>query len=111
MFALLSTLTGMASGLVPTLVKMANARAEHKREMETLRYQGELQKQLGTIRLEETQVQTASDDKKAAYKHDIAIGEGASQWVINIRTLQRPFIGLLVLILFGFIVPFGCYGH
>jgi hypothetical protein len=47
-----------------------------------------------------------SDEMKAIYTHDAAIGEGASQWVINLRASVRPvvtygFFILLVLIDIG----------
>jgi hypothetical protein len=47
-------------------------------------------------------------ERQALYAHDIAIGQGASQWVINMRAVVRPAItfglfGLLVFVdIFGF---------
>jgi hypothetical protein len=56
---------------------------------------------------EVTMAQTALAEKQALYAHDIAIGEGASRWVINARAMVRPVITYGMFGLLCFINVFG----
>jgi hypothetical protein len=38
------------------------------------------------------QTQTAGEERQALYAHDIEIGKGASQWMINLRSSVRPVV-------------------
>ena len=60
------------------------------------------------IHTEQLQIQTASQERVALYQHDIEIGKGASQWVINLRACVRPVItlGLFFLLVFVDIAGF-----
>jgi len=66
------------------------------------------QERVEAIHTEQLQIQAATDERQALYAHDIEIGKGASQWVINARAIVRPAItfgmfGLLVFVdVFGF---------
>jgi hypothetical protein len=42
--------------------------------------------------LEQIQTQTAAEERQALYEHDMKIGEGASQWMINLRASVRPVV-------------------
>jgi len=44
------------------------------------------------IKLEQIQTKTAGEEPKALYQHDIEIGKGASQWMINLRASVRPVV-------------------
>ena len=57
---------------------------------------------------EQQMAQLAMQETQALYAHDIAIGQGASQWVINLRALVRPMItyGLFLLLVFVDIAGF-----
>jgi hypothetical protein len=44
------------------------------------------------IKLEQIQTQTDADERQALYQHDIEIGRGASQWMINLRASVRPVV-------------------
>jgi hypothetical protein len=46
-------------------------------------------------------------ERQALYAHDIAIGQGASQWVVNARAMVRPAITYGLFVLFGFVEIFG----
>ena len=61
------------------------------------------QTRIEEIKLDEIKTQSASDEKifiigaqqsemQAIYAHDSAIGKGASQWMVNLRTSVRPVI-------------------
>ena len=51
--------------------------------------------------------QTALQEKQALYAHDIAIGQGASTWVVNARSMVRPAITYGMFALLCFINIFG----
>jgi hypothetical protein len=75
------------------------------------------QQHIEEIKLDEIKTQTQSAEKvslidaqkaemNAIYAHDVAIGQGASQWMVNYRTGVRPtitygFFGLLMLVEIG----------
>ncbi|CAB4197254.1 hypothetical protein UFOVP1317_1, partial [uncultured Caudovirales phage] len=46
-------------------------------------------------------------ERQALYAHDIAIGQGASTWVVNARAMVRPAITYGMFILFAFVEIFG----
>jgi len=60
------------------------------------------QARIEEIRTDQVAMQTAVQERQALYAHDIEIGKGASQWVINIRALVRPLItyGMFLMLLF-----------
>lgn len=97
MLSIFSSLLGVVGGVVPTALKMVNASIEHKQEIELMKLQAETQKELGSTRLEQTKYETSAKTVSAAYRHDTAMAGNASQWVVNIRALCRPFLSILVL--------------
>jgi hypothetical protein len=54
------------------------------------------------IRTDQVAMQTAVQERQALYAHDIEIGKGASQWVVNMRASVRPVItyGMFSMLLF-----------
>jgi hypothetical protein len=60
------------------------------------------QARIEEIRTDQVAMQTAVQERQALYAHDIEIGKGASQWVVNIRALVRPLItyGMFLMLLF-----------
>jgi hypothetical protein len=119
MFTLLSTLLSFLSGGLPKILDMFQDHSDkkHEREMAQMQMDQQMrmqqaglvaQEHIEEIHTEQVKVQAAVDERKALYEHDIAIGQGASQWVINIRASVRPLItfglfGLLVFVdIFGF---------
>ena len=119
MLTLFTTLISFLTGGLPKLLDFFQDRGDKKQELAILQLQMaqqlELQKagfqsqvQLEEIKYDEVKLQTASAETTALYAHDMAIGQGASQWVINFRSIVRPAItfglfGLLVFVdIFGF---------
>jgi len=43
-------------------------------------------------------METQAQERTAMYQHDIEIGKGASQWVINLRASVRPMVTYLFVI-------------
>ena len=62
----------------------------------------EAQQRVEEVHLQGQLVEAAATERSALYAHDIAIGQGASQWMINLRAGVRPLItyGLFLLLVF-----------
>ena len=113
MLTLLSTLISFLMGGLPKLLdffqdradkshEMAMARLQTERELELRKAGFEAQQRVEEIRVEGQMIEAASAERSALYAHDIAIGQGASQWMINLRAGVRPLItyGLFLLLVF-----------
>lgn len=114
MLTLASTFISFLMGGLPKLLDFFQDRSDKKHELELAKLQIDrelqlaaagyaAQQQIESIKLEEIQNQTAAatqqtligaqkSEMNAIYAHDIAIGQGASQWMINYRTSVRPTI-------------------
>jgi hypothetical protein len=75
------------------------ARMQTEREMQMLKEGYIAQARVEEIRTEQIAIQTAEKEREALYSHDIAIGQGASQWVINLRASVRPMVTYLFVLL------------
>ena len=127
MFTLLTTVVSFLSGGVPKILDFFQDRADKKQELALaqLQIQRELelkkagleaqdriehiQTELLQINAEVSQAQTAMQERQALYAHDIALGQGASTWVINLRAMVRPFITYGMFLMFVFVEVFGFY--
>lgn len=113
MITLFTTLISFLAGGLPKLLgffqdradkshEMAMARLQTERELELRKAGFEAQQRVEEIRVEGQMIEAASAERSALYAHDIAIGQGASQWMINLRAGVRPLItyGLFLLLVF-----------
>lgn len=124
MLTLLSSLISFLMGGLPKVLDFFQDRSDKKHEIELAKMQTERELQLlqagyaaqqrvEEIKLDEIKAETASTEKtalidaqksemEAVYAHDIAIGQGASQWMVNYRTGVRPTItyGFFLLLVF-----------
>jgi hypothetical protein len=125
MITLLTTLLSFLAGGLPKLLgffqdradkahELNLARMQIERELELRRAGFEAQARVEEIRTDQLQItadvstqQFALQEKQALYAHDIAIGEGASRWVINARAMVRPAITYGMFGLLCFINIFG----
>ena len=118
MLTLLSTLISFLAGGVPKLLdffqdksdkahEMNMAKLQTERELQMLKEGYIAQAKVEEIKTEQIMIQTAEKEREALYAHDIAIGEGASKWVINARAFTRSFITYGMFILFAFVEIFG----
>jgi len=128
MLTLLSSLISFLMGGLPKVLDFFQDRADKSHELKLAQMQTErelqllqagyaAQAQIEAIKLDEIKTETSSAEKvslidaqksemEAIYAHDIAIGQGASQWMVNYRTGVRPtitygFFGLLMLVEIG----------
>jgi hypothetical protein len=118
MFTLLTTLISFLAGGVPKLLDFFQDRNDKAHEMDMAKLQTERELQMAEkgyiaqakieeIHTEQISIQTAEKERESLYAHDIAIGQGASQWVINARAFTRSFITYGMFILFAFVEIFG----
>ena len=100
---LLTTLVSFLSGGLPKLLDFFQDKQDKKHELSMAQLQMEQQMRLQAagfqsqehieeIHTEQISIQTQSAERQALYSHDIEIGKGASQWVIDARAMVRPTI-------------------
>ena len=75
------------------------AQMQTERELQMLERGYAAQARVEEIRTEQVQMETQAQERSAMYAHDIAIGQGASQWVINLRASVRPAVTYLFVLL------------
>lgn len=127
MLTLFSTVISFLSGGLPSILNFFQDRQDKKHELELAQLQTqrelelkkaglEVEERIAHIQTEQIQInaditagQTALQERQALYAHDIAIGQGASQWVVNARAVVRPAITFGMFALLVFVDVFGFY--
>ena len=114
MLTLISTLLGFASGGLPKVLDIfqdiSQDRGDKKHELAMMAMQRErelalakegfvAQAVLEEIRTDQVEMQTQAQERLGMYKHDMKIGEGASTWVINLRSSVRPVVTYIFVLL------------
>lgn len=110
MLTLISTALSFLMGGLPKLLDFFQDKSDKSHELELARMQTERELQMlergyaaqarvEEIRTEQIAIQSAEKEREALYAHDIAIGQGASQWVINLRASVRPMVTYLFVFL------------
>ena len=100
---LVSTFLSFLAGGLPKILSIFQDRQDKKHELALVAAQKErelalaergfiAQARVEEIKLEQIQTQTAAEERVALYEHDMKIGEGASQWMINLRASVRPVV-------------------
>ncbi len=100
---MISTFLSFLAGGLPKILEIFQDRQDKKHELALVAAQKErelalaergflAQARVEEIKLEQIQVQTAAEERVALYQHDMEIGKGASQWMINLRASVRPVV-------------------
>ncbi len=103
MMTMVSTFLSFLAGGLPKILTIFQDRQDKKHELALVSAQKErelalaergflAQARVEEIKLEQIQTQTAAEERQALYQHDIEIGKGASQWMINLRASVRPVV-------------------
>jgi hypothetical protein len=79
--------------------EMDMARMQTERELQMMERGFIAQARIEEIKTEQVQMETQAQERSAMYAHDIAIGQGASQWVTNLRASVRPVVTYLFVFL------------
>jgi ABC-type bacteriocin/lantibiotic exporter with double-glycine peptidase domain len=112
--ALISTLTGLISGTVPNLLKEWGASREHKRELEMLTIQTDLQLKIaekqGETRVAEMdrEVDIAAYESQAKIASASLVATGIA-WVDAWNGALRPFAVTIIITLFAVMASFYTY--
>jgi len=110
MLTLISTALSFLMGGLPKLLNFFQDRSDKAHELELAKMQTErelqmlergyiAQARIEEIRSDQIQMETQAVERSAMYQHDIEIGKGASQWIINLRASVRPMVTYLFVIL------------
>ena len=110
MVTLISTALSFLMGGLPKLLDFFQDKGDKKHElaMDAMQMEWELklmeggyaaQARVEEIRTEQVAMETQAQERTAMYQHDIEIGKGASQWVINLRASVRPMVTYLFVFL------------
>ena len=110
MMTMISTFLSFLVGGLPKIIQVFQDRQDKKHELAILQLQKErelemlakgyaAQAQVEEIKTEQIAIQAAAEERMALYQHDMKIGEGASQWVINLRASVRPVVTYLFVFL------------
>jgi hypothetical protein len=103
MMTMVSTFLSFLAGGLPKILSLVQDRQDKKHELALVSAQKErelalaergfiAQARVEEIKLEQIQTQTSGEERQALYQHDIEIGKGASQWMINLRASVRPVV-------------------
>ena len=110
MLTLISTALSFLMGGLPKLLdffqdkgdkkhELALAAMQMERELKLMEAGYAAQARVEEIRTEQVQMETQAQERTAMYAHDIEIGKGASQWIINLRASVRPVVTYLFVLL------------
>jgi len=100
---MLSTFLSFLAGGLPKILEFFQDKQDKKHELSILALQKEKelemaakgfasQERVEEIKSEQVAMQTQAQERSALYAHDMEIGKGASQWIINLRASVRPVV-------------------
>lgn len=103
MMTMISTFLSFLAGGLPKILQVFQDRQDKKHEIAILQMQKERELELAArgfqaqanieeIKTEQIAIQAAAEERVALYQHDMEIGKGASQWMINLRASVRPVV-------------------
>lgn len=125
MLTLLSSLLSFLAGGLPKLLdlwqdskdkkhELALAQMQVERELALKKAGLEIQERIEHIQTEQLQITANVDmagialqERQALYNHDIELGKGASQWVVDARAFTRSAITYGMYVMFMFVEVFG----
>lgn len=106
MLSLISTLAGILTSGLPSLLAFFQDKSDKRQELELARMQTErelalaergfiAQQRVEEIRTDQVAMQTEAQMQGAALAHDQKIMERASTWVVNLNGVVRPLVTFL----------------
>lgn len=109
MTTLLSTFLSFLAGGLPKILQIFQDKQDKKHELALVMAQKErelalaekgfiAQARVEEIKTEQIAMETAAEERVALYQHDMEIGKGASQWIINLRASVRPVVTYIFVI-------------
>ncbi len=106
MLSMISGILGFATSGLPNVLKFFQEKGNHKHEQEMARLATERslamaekgfasQEKIEESKTDQVNMQTYAEERTALYQHDTSVGDGASQWVTNLRS-SVPYYYLFV---------------
>lgn len=103
MMTMLSTFLSFLAGGLPKILDFFQDKQDKRHELAILSMQKEKelemaargfqsQERIEEIKTEQVAMQTQAQERSALYAHDMEIGKGASQWIVNLRASVRPVV-------------------
>ena len=103
MMTMISTFLSFLAGGLPKILEFYQDKQDKKHELSILALQKEKelemaargfqsQERIEEIKTEQVAMQTQAQERSALYAHDMEIGKGASQWIVNLRASVRPVV-------------------
>lgn len=103
MMTMLSTFLSFLAGGLPKILDFFQDKQDKRHELAILAMQKEKelemaargfqsQERIEEIKTEQVAMQTQAQERSALYAHDMEIGKGASQWIVNLRASVRPVV-------------------
>ena len=103
MMTMISTFLSFLAGGLPKILEFFQDKQDKKHELSILALQKEKelemaargfqsQERIEEIKTEQVAMQTQAQERSALYAHDMEIGKGASQWIVNLRASVRPVV-------------------
>jgi len=103
MMTMLSTFLSFLAGGLPKILDFFQDKQDKRHELAILAMQKEKelemaargfqsQERIEEIKAEQVAMQTQAQERSALYAHDMEIGKGASQWIVNLRASVRPVV-------------------
>lgn len=103
MMTMLSTFLSFLAGGLPKILDFFQDKQDKRHELAILALQKEKelemaargfqsQERIEEIKTEQIAMQTQAQERSALYAHDMEIGKGASQWIVNLRASVRPVV-------------------
>lgn len=103
MMTMVSTFLSFLAGGLPKILEFFQDKQDKKHELSILALQKEKelemaargfqsQERIEEIKTEQVAMQTQAQERSALYAHDMEIGKGASQWIVNLRASVRPVV-------------------
>ena len=114
MLSMISGILGFATSGLPNVLKFFQEKGNQKHEQEMAKLATERslamaakgfasQEKIEESKTDQVNMQTYAEERTALYQHDTSVGDGASQWVTNLRSSVRPIITYLFIFLLLFV--------
>ena len=120
MLTLISSIAGFLTSGVPKVLEFVQDKSDKKQEIQIMQMQMERElalqaagfqakKEVAEIEYDRTIVESEVREVESLHKFSAQLGDGASQWVVNLRASVQPCITYGLFFLLVFIDGYACW--
>jgi hypothetical protein len=120
MLTLISSIAGFLTSGVPKVLEFVQDKSDKKQELEMMRMQMEREltmqnagfqakREVAEIEYDRSLVEAEVREVESLHKFSSQLGDGASQWVVNLRASVQPCITYGLFFLLVFIDGYACW--